>query len=147
MYPNLKFFLLNLVVLFMMHVHTNFFTAFFVLEKIPFYVLYFQHLLFVTNVIDNYYIHSIQECFSTFTTIESYKSFFQVGLISAEKLVNLVDLALYADTVNTVKNLRIIMETGVEPLALMSQLATVITDILAGSYDFMEDRHRRKFFQ
>ncbi|OMO76171.1 hypothetical protein CCACVL1_15877 [Corchorus capsularis] len=70
-----------------------------------------------------------------------------VGLISDEKLVDLLDLALSADTVNTVKSLRVIMETGVEPLALMSQLATVITDILAGSYDFTKDRHRRKFFR
>uniref|UniRef100_A0A2P2JM93 AAA+ ATPase domain-containing protein n=1 Tax=Rhizophora mucronata TaxID=61149 RepID=A0A2P2JM93_RHIMU len=70
-----------------------------------------------------------------------------VGLISDEKLVDLLDLALSADTVNTVKNLRVIMETGVEPLALMSQLATVITDILAGSYDFSKERHRRKFFR
>ncbi|KAJ6292704.1 hypothetical protein OIU78_024811 [Salix suchowensis] len=70
-----------------------------------------------------------------------------VGLISDEKLVDLLDLALSADTVNTVKNLRVIMETGVEPLALMSQLATVITDVLAGSYDFTKERPRRKFFQ
>ncbi|KAG6692203.1 hypothetical protein I3842_10G102500 [Carya illinoinensis] len=70
-----------------------------------------------------------------------------VGLISDEKLVDLLDLALSADTVNTVKNLRVIMETGVEPLALMSQLATVITDILAGSYDFKKERLRRKFFR
>ncbi|XP_050223076.1 protein STICHEL-like 3 [Mercurialis annua] len=70
-----------------------------------------------------------------------------VGLISDEKLVDLLDIALSADTVNTVKNLRVIMETGVEPLALMSQLATVITDILAGSYDFTKERHRRKFFR
>jgi len=75
------------------------------------------------------------------------KSFVQVGLISDEKLVDLLDLALSADTVNTVKNLRVIMETGVEPLALMSQLATVITDILAGSYDFTKERRRRKFFR
>ncbi|XP_020232318.1 protein STICHEL-like 3 [Cajanus cajan] len=70
-----------------------------------------------------------------------------VGLISDEKLVDLLDLALSADTVNTVKNLRVIMETGVEPLALMSQLATVITDILAGTYDFTKERRRRKFFR
>ncbi|KAK6133546.1 hypothetical protein DH2020_032675 [Rehmannia glutinosa] len=66
-----------------------------------------------------------------------------VGLISDEKLVDLLDLALSADTVNTVKNLRDIMESGVEPLALMSQLATVITDILAGSYDFKKEGSRR----
>ncbi|KAJ4844283.1 hypothetical protein Tsubulata_009835 [Turnera subulata] len=70
-----------------------------------------------------------------------------VGLISDEKLVDLLDLALSADTVNTVKNLRVIMETGVEPLALMSQLATVITDILAGSYDYTKEARRRKFFR
>ncbi|KAI7731208.1 hypothetical protein M8C21_030808, partial [Ambrosia artemisiifolia] len=61
-----------------------------------------------------------------------------VGLISDDKLVDLLDLALSADTVNTVKHLREIMESGVEPLALMSQLATVITDILAVSKDDME---------
>lgn len=70
-----------------------------------------------------------------------------VGLISDEKLVDLLDYALSADTVNTVKNLREIMESGVEPLALMSQLATVITDLLAGTYNFTKERRRRKFFR
>ncbi|KAL9671565.1 hypothetical protein QQ045_009135 [Rhodiola kirilowii] len=70
-----------------------------------------------------------------------------VGLISDEKLVDLLDLAISADTVNTVKSLREIMETGVEPLALMSQLATVITNILAGGYDFTKDTQKRKFFK
>lgn len=71
----------------------------------------------------------------------------QIGLISDEKLVDLLDFALSADTINTVKNLRDIMASGVEPLALMSQLATVITDILAGSYDDdAKQRPKRKFF-
>ncbi|KAK6917726.1 DNA polymerase III, gamma subunit, domain III, partial [Dillenia turbinata] len=70
-----------------------------------------------------------------------------VGLVCDEKLVDLLDLALSADTVNTVKNLREIMETGVEPLALMSQLATVTTDILAGTYDFTKEKSTRKFFR
>uniref|UniRef100_J3M943 Uncharacterized protein n=2 Tax=Oryza brachyantha TaxID=4533 RepID=J3M943_ORYBR len=70
-----------------------------------------------------------------------------VGLVSDDKLVNLLDLALSADTVNTVKTLRDITETGVEPLALMSQLATIITDILAGTYAFTQERTRRKFFK
>jgi len=67
--------------------------------------------------------------------------------VSDDKLVDLLDLALSADTVNTVKTLRDITETGVEPLALMSQLATIITDILAGSYAFNRERPRRKFFK
>ncbi|XP_039125289.1 protein STICHEL-like 3 isoform X2 [Dioscorea cayenensis subsp. rotundata] len=70
-----------------------------------------------------------------------------VGLVSDEKLVDLLDTALSADTVRTVKRLREIMETGVEPLALMSQLAAVITDILAGSYIFTQERLRRRFFR
>lgn len=69
-----------------------------------------------------------------------------VGLIPDEKLVDLLDLALSADTVNTVKCLRELMEAGVEPLALMSQLATLITDILAGSHKLPEEGHR-KFFR
>ncbi|XP_057764056.1 LOW QUALITY PROTEIN: protein STICHEL-like 3 [Salvia miltiorrhiza] len=69
-----------------------------------------------------------------------------IGLISDEKLVDLLDFALSADTINTVKKLRDIMASGVEPLALMSQLATVITDILAGSYDSAKQRPKRKFF-
>ncbi|XP_062231960.1 protein STICHEL-like 4 isoform X2 [Phragmites australis] len=70
-----------------------------------------------------------------------------VGLVSDDKLVDLLDLALSADTVNTVKTLRDITETGVEPMALMSQLATIITDILAGTYPFTLERARRKFFK
>lgn len=73
--------------------------------------------------------------------------FLQVGLISDEKLIELLDLALSAETVNTVKNLRQIIESGVEPLALMSQLATLITNILAGSCDLLKERSRRKFFR
>ncbi|XP_072966952.1 protein STICHEL-like 4 [Typha angustifolia] len=69
-----------------------------------------------------------------------------VGVVSDEKLVDLLDLALSADTANTVKSLREITETGIEPVALMSQLATIITDILAGSYVFMRERLHRKFF-
>jgi DNA polymerase III gamma/tau subunit len=67
-------------------------------------------------------------------------------LVSDDKLVDLLDLALSADTVNTVKTLRDITETGVEPMALMSQLATIITDILAGTYPFTRGV-RRKFFK
>ncbi|KAL6851626.1 hypothetical protein ACP4OV_020190 [Aristida adscensionis] len=70
-----------------------------------------------------------------------------VGLVSDDKLVDLLDLALSADTVNTVKTLREITETGVDPMALMSQLATIITDILAGTYPFTRERARLKFFK
>ncbi|KAL8460722.1 hypothetical protein ACS0TY_032294 [Phlomoides rotata] len=70
-----------------------------------------------------------------------------IGLISDEKLVDLLDSALSADTINTVKNLRDITQSGIEPLTLMSQLATVITDILAGSYNSTRQGPKMKFFE
>ncbi|XP_024522565.1 protein STICHEL-like 2 [Selaginella moellendorffii] len=57
-----------------------------------------------------------------------------VGLVSNAKLADLLDMALTGDTLNTVKCIREFMDAGVEPLALMSQIATLITDILAGGY-------------
>ncbi|XP_044971483.1 protein STICHEL-like 4 [Hordeum vulgare subsp. vulgare] len=65
----------------------------------------------------------------------------EAGLISDDKLVDLLDLALSADTANTVKALCDIAETGVEPLSLMSQLATIIIDILAGT----THSHKKEF--
>ncbi|MCO5592037.1 hypothetical protein L7F22_046031 [Adiantum nelumboides] len=55
-----------------------------------------------------------------------------VGLVADEKLVELLDGAMKGDSVNTVRCIRQLMEAGIEPLALMSQLATLITDLLAG---------------
>ncbi|CAG7886971.1 unnamed protein product [Brassica rapa] len=63
------------------------------------------------------------------------------GSLRDAEFVRTEDLCSFGsgtDTVNTVKKLRTIMETSVEPLALMSQLATVITDILAVSKEDME---------
>jgi DNA polymerase III gamma/tau subunit len=91
----------------------------------------------------------LNSSFEVYLTAPSNTLFpsWQVGLVSDDKLVDLLDLALSADTVNTVKTLRDITETGVEPLALMSQLATIITDILAGTYTLTRERVRRKFFK
>ncbi|KAJ0986342.1 hypothetical protein J5N97_004698 [Dioscorea zingiberensis] len=69
-----------------------------------------------------------------------------VGLVSDDKLVDLLDLALSADTSNTIKSVRDAMETGVDPLVLTSQLAATITDILAGRSVFKPERPQRKSF-
>ncbi|KAG6475764.1 hypothetical protein ZIOFF_064993 [Zingiber officinale] len=61
-----------------------------------------------------------------------------VGLVTDDKLLDLLDMALSADTVNTVKSLRELSESGVDPVMLMSQLATIITDILAVSKEDIE---------
>ncbi|KAG6552912.1 hypothetical protein Mapa_005568 [Marchantia paleacea] len=69
-----------------------------------------------------------------------------VGLVSDDKLIDLLDLALSADAVNTVRCMRDLLDGGVEPLALVSQLATLITDILAGSFIIPRDKQMRGFF-
>lgn len=73
-------------------------------------------------------------------------SFFQVGSASDERMLSLLDSALLADTVSTVRRARELVDSGVEPLSLMSRLATLITDILAGSFKFSESQ-RKGFFR
>eukprot|EP00250_Pteridium_aquilinum_P018606 c24136_g1_i1 orf=399-3839(-) len=66
-----------------------------------------------------------------------------VGLIPDEKLTKLLELALAGNSVSTVNAIRELMESGVEPLALTSQLATLITDILVGKNRVSENTAMR----
>ncbi|MCO5591358.1 hypothetical protein L7F22_045340 [Adiantum nelumboides] len=56
-----------------------------------------------------------------------------VGMIPEKKLIEFLEVALSPDTSSTVKAIRDFMEAGVDALALISQLATLITDIVAGN--------------
>lgn len=56
-----------------------------------------------------------------------------VGMIPEKKLIEFLEVALSPDTSSTVKAIRDFMESGVDALALISQLATLITDIIAGN--------------
>lgn len=56
-----------------------------------------------------------------------------VGVVSDEKLLDLLEIAMSSDTAETVKRSRELMNSGVDPVALMSQLAGLIMDIIAGS--------------
>ena len=58
---------------------------------------------------------------------------FQVGVVSDEKLLDLLEIAMSSDTAETVKRSRELMSSGVDPKALMSQLAGLIMDIIAGT--------------
>ncbi|KAH7292212.1 hypothetical protein KP509_29G056200 [Ceratopteris richardii] len=69
-----------------------------------------------------------------------------VGCASDDKLLSLLDAALVADTVNTVRKARELVDSGMEPLSLMSRLASVIADILGGTFNFTENQ-RKGFFQ
>ena len=58
----------------------------------------------------------------------------KVGFIPDGKLVELLELALSADNVvNMVRCIRDLVDSGIEPMALLSQLANLITDLLAGN--------------
>ena len=70
----------------------------------------------------------------------------QMGVVSDEKLLELLELAMSSDTAETVKRARELMDSGVDPIVLMSQLATLIMDIIAGSYTVLDDKPGDSFF-
>ncbi|XP_058089954.1 protein STICHEL-like [Magnolia sinica] len=63
-----------------------------------------------------------------------------VGVVSDEKLLDLLELAMSSETAETVKRARELMNSGVDPIALMSQLAGLIMDIIAGTYRLVDSR-------
>ncbi|KAL0925406.1 hypothetical protein M5K25_003731 [Dendrobium thyrsiflorum] len=54
-----------------------------------------------------------------------------IGVVSDEELLDLLDLALSADTSNTVRRARDLMTSRIDPMQLVSQLANLIMDILS----------------
>lgn len=60
--------------------------------------------------------------------------------------MDLLDYALSADTVNTVRTMREVLASGVEPLLLVSQLGALITDILVGSREVNRETRGQGFF-
>ncbi|KAA8545388.1 hypothetical protein F0562_020172 [Nyssa sinensis] len=69
-----------------------------------------------------------------------------VGVVSDEKLLELLELAMSSDTAETVKRARELMDSGVDPMLLMSQLATLIMDIIAGTYHIVDAKYNDSFF-
>lgn len=70
----------------------------------------------------------------------------QVGVVSDERLLELLELAMSSDTSETVKRARELMDSGIDPMVLMSQLAGLIMDIIAGSYTVLDAKHDDSFF-
>lgn len=69
----------------------------------------------------------------------------QVGMVSDEELLDLLDLALSSDTANTVKRARELMKCRIDPMHLTSQLANIIMDILAGNSLDSASEAKKKF--
>lgn len=51
-----------------------------------------------------------------------------------------------SDTAETVKRARELMDSGVDPIVLMSQMATLIMDIIAGTFPTPDAKHQGSFF-
>ncbi|XAR50275.1 DNA-directed DNA polymerase [Bertholletia excelsa] len=69
-----------------------------------------------------------------------------IGIVSDDELLDLLDLALSSDTSNTVRRARELMRSKIDPMQLISQLANIIMDVLAGKCHEGSSEVRRKFF-
>ncbi|XP_042433279.1 protein STICHEL-like [Zingiber officinale] len=58
-----------------------------------------------------------------------------VGVVSDDKLLDLLEIAMSSNNAETVKRSRELLDSGIDPIALMSQLAGLIMDIIAGTYE------------
>ncbi|XP_059657234.1 protein STICHEL-like 2 isoform X2 [Cornus florida] len=69
-----------------------------------------------------------------------------IGVVSDDELLDLLDMALSSDTSNTVRRARELMRSRIDPMQLISQLANLIMDILAGKCEEVTSEARRKFY-
>ncbi|KAG6683837.1 hypothetical protein I3842_12G032900 [Carya illinoinensis] len=69
----------------------------------------------------------------------------QIGIVSDDELLDLLDLALSSDTSNMVIRARELMRSRIDPMQLITQLANLIMDILAGKCQEGNSEVRRKF--
>ncbi|KAG2242675.1 hypothetical protein Bca52824_095480 [Brassica carinata] len=76
------------------------------------------------------------------TTSLAYKL---IGVVSDDELLDLLDLALSSDTSNTVIRARELMRSKIDPMQLISQLANVIMDIIAGKCQESSSATRLRF--
>ncbi|XP_047982222.1 protein STICHEL-like [Salvia hispanica] len=69
-----------------------------------------------------------------------------MGVVSEDKLLELLELAMSSNATETVRRAREMMDSGVDPLVLISQLVTLIVDIIAGTYSNADAKHNFPFF-
>ncbi|EOA39517.1 hypothetical protein CARUB_v10008136mg [Capsella rubella] len=68
-----------------------------------------------------------------------------VGVVSDDNLLELLELALSSDTAETVKKARELLDSGADPIPMMSQLASLIMDIIAGAYKALDEKYSEAF--
>ncbi|KAJ7945773.1 protein STICHEL-like 2 [Quillaja saponaria] len=67
------------------------------------------------------------------------------GIVSDDELLELLDLALSSDTPNTVIRARELMRSRIDPVQLISRIANLIMDILAGKWQDESSEVQRRF--
>jgi hypothetical protein len=69
--------------------------------------------------------------------------FSQIGDVSDEELLDLLNLAMSSDAATIVRRARELLSSKVDPLQLLAQLANLIMDILAGKHPSDSSEVRR----
>ncbi|KAH6772623.1 AAA-type ATPase family protein [Perilla frutescens var. frutescens] len=69
-----------------------------------------------------------------------------MGVVSEDKLLELLELAMSSNATETVRRSREVMDSGVDPLVLISQLVTLIVDVIAGTYLSVDAKHNGSLF-
>lgn len=64
-----------------------------------------------------------------------------MGVVSDEKLLDLLELAMSSKAEETVKRSRELIDSGVDPIVLVSQLAGLMMDIIAGTYQLAHSQY------
>ncbi|KAL8250367.1 hypothetical protein R6Q59_034060 [Mikania micrantha] len=70
-----------------------------------------------------------------------------IGIVSDEELLELLAMALSSETSNTVRRARELMRSRIDPMQLISQLANLIMDILAGKFQDDTSEVKRQFLE
>lgn len=70
-----------------------------------------------------------------------------MGIVSDDELLDLLDRALSSDTSSTVMRARELMQSRIDPLQLISQLANLIMNIFSGQCQEHTSEARMKFFK
>lgn len=70
-----------------------------------------------------------------------------IGIVSDDDVLELLDLALSSDSSKTIRRARELLGSGIDPMQLISQLANLVMDILAGKCDESSSETRQKFFR
>ncbi|KAI3830304.1 hypothetical protein L1987_04442 [Smallanthus sonchifolius] len=70
-----------------------------------------------------------------------------IGIVSDEDLLELLATALSSDTSNTIKCARELIRSRIDPMQLISQLASQIMDILSGKFQDDASEIKRQFLK